>query len=171
MGNRQNRQAQATGNRREVLRLIVAIYFMAQATGLVNEAAGPALFSALLPEQIAPHVFSVSVFAAAYFVLIGQHLARASAFLLGFTLVSHLMAGGGHGVFHILVLTGALLLTGGYLDRPQSRATAPGRIRLTRIKAPRAAVPVTPCAAPHKHPFAQSPDELACLFDQIRETS
>ena len=162
-----------SGNRpakgHETLRLVIALYIMGTAIGLWEMPGGDRLQSLLFGPAFGPSLYAVALFGAAWFILVGLHLRAASLALMALVL-SGAAFSGTTGAQEIL-LTFALLPIAGLIRRRVHTARPDGRIRLTRIKAPRNATPPQSCAAPSAHPFSQSPDELACLFDQIAEAT
>ncbi len=164
-------------NKREVLRLIVAIFYMVLAMGLLPDMGGSGLFHAILPAQLAPHAYSISVFTASWFILAGQRLPVAASFLIALTLMSQAFVPPETAQFALIrvaVLVAALMLVGGFFDKAPAKTSNPGRIRLTRVKAPRRTRAATaPSGAASKQgreqPFAPVPEELDMLFDQIAE--
>ncbi|HHL22042.1 MAG TPA: hypothetical protein ENJ52_11030 [Aliiroseovarius sp.] len=179
------RQTESTvagpAEKREGLRLIVALFFMGLAMRLLPDMGGLGLFGAVLPDPIAPHAYAIFVFTAAWFILAGQRLPYAAAFLIAFTVFSHAFVPPEAAEFSTLreaVLVTSLLLVGGFFDKEPERTSNPGRIRLVRVdkgrarrpdkaKAPRPAAPETADAT---HPFAPIPEEMDILFDQIAVT-
>lgn len=170
-------------NKREVLRLVVSLFFMALAMRLLPDMGGLGLFGAVLPATIAPHAYAIFVFTAAWFILAGQRLPCAASFLIAFTVFSQAFVPPEAAEFSTLreaVLVTSLLLVGGFFDKEPVRTSNPGRIRLVRVDSRRARrpesvmAPRTRTAAPDTadapHPFAPIPEEMDILFDQIAVT-
>ena len=167
--------------KREVLRLIIALFFMGLAMRLLPDMGGLGLFGAVLPETVAPHAYAIFVFTAAWFILAGQRLPYAASFLIAFTVFSQAFVPPEAAEFSTLreaVLVTSLLLVGGFFDKEPVRASNPGRIRLVRVDnrgAPRPDTatephPASPDMAEADHPFAPIPQEMDILFDQIAVT-
>ncbi len=182
--------------KRELLRLIVAIFYMALAMRLLPDMGGIGLFHAILPPLIAPHAYAIVVFTAAWFILAGQRLPIAAAVLIAFTIMSQAFVPPAAAEFSILrqvVLVTSLMLVGGYFDKQPVRASNPGRIRLVRVAPkhrPRKAAAKARGSArsseqPNHRPakrsakrsgddkdtrFAPIPEEMDVLFDQIAIT-
>lgn len=166
---------------RESLRLVVAFFIMAQAVGFLPDPAGRALFQAFLPAPYAGQVYAISIFTAAWLILVGQHFQRAALFMITITLLAMLSGQIAYGMLlrDAVVLT-ALFLIGGFFNRKRAPRPDPGRVRLTRISSirtakPRAASGTARKSAPNRSAtaqrrFSQTPDDLDCLFDQIVES-
>ena len=162
--------------RHESLRVLVALFFMMQAMGVLSDPGARALFEALLPAPHAGSAYAIVTFAAAWLILVGRHMQVATLVLAAITLLAMLADMHSQGaLLRDAMLLGTLLLIGGFFQRkPAAARPDPGRVRLTRIaarcvtdRAPCA--PVSPRKADTRHPFRQSPDDLNCLFDQIAE--
>ncbi len=162
-----NRQAGMASH--ETLRLVIALYVMGAAIGLWDMPGSDRLTSLLFGPALGPSLYAIALFGAAWFVLVGLHLQAASLSLMALVL-SGAALGGTAGTQEVL-LTLALLPVAGAIRHKARKDSHQGRIRLTRIKAPRTAKRAPGCTAPADHPFSQSPDELDCLFDQIAEAS
>lgn len=158
-------------NWRQLLRLILAIYVMLLAVGIAPYAAGHALAKLVIPESLAFGIFSITFFTTAYFILIGQRLRRASFVLLFVIILARInmpVDGFKLSLLHDTVLVVGLMLTGGWFAPKILHIDAPGRICLTRKALPRRAQKNTK-AEIRTHAFAQSPDDMSQLFDQISE--
>ena len=185
--------APQSGNRREVLRLIVAVYFMALAMRLLPDIGGLGLFATVLPATIAPHAYAISVFTAAWFILAGQRLPWAASFLIAFTIFSQAFMPAQAAEFSLLrqvIVITSLMLVGGFFDKEPVRTSNPGRIRLVRVKTRTASRPRKPEArrptaqadpagasatrssepAASDYPFAPVREEMDMLFEQIAVT-
>lgn len=157
------------GIERESLRLTVALFGMGAAIGLWPM---PGLGSFLQENPHQEHLANlwyIAVFSLSWMIMVGLHLRAAALALMALMLLtSSLAAGPGPLEF---ALVGALALIAGLIrpvqDAQSRQSPKPGRIRLIRIKS---APSTQPACAVKGHPFQQSPDELACLFDQIAES-
>ncbi len=158
--------------RQQTLRLIVALYFMGVAMSLIPDPASQSLMSDFLPMPIAPAMSAILQFAAGYLILTGRHMRAASLFLIGFITLARLhnpVLATNPDFTRDMLLIIALLMTGGLFTRVKHRHAGVGRIRLVHQAGPR---PETrkinnqPKAA-----FAQSPDDMTFLFDEIAEVS
>jgi len=151
----------------ETLRLGIALYVMGAAIGLWAIPGAPVSFGGVLGPSLAANLYTGAIFGAGWFILVGLHMRRASLALMAMVLAGGLGAGHfGAGEFALFL---ALLPLANIIQRDTSRPRSSGRIRLTRIKVTRPKPASRECTAPAPHPFSQSPDDLACLFDQIGE--
>ncbi|HHB80313.1 MAG TPA: hypothetical protein ENK83_00995 [Aliiroseovarius sp.] len=152
----------------ETLRLVVALYVMGAAIGLWATPGSSAPLGALFGPALAANLYAIALFSGAWCVLVGLHLQKASLGLMALVLLTA-AASGGVGWAEILLALALLPLIGALSAKhPHPRPPQTGRIRLRHISAPRRPQQAA-CTAPSAHPFSQSPDDLACLFDQIRE--
>ncbi|HGG06835.1 MAG TPA: hypothetical protein ENK28_15355 [Aliiroseovarius sp.] len=159
-------------NRQQTLRLIVALYFMGVAMSLIPDHASQSLLSEFLPTQIAPALSAILQFSAGYLILTGRHMRAASLFLIGFITLArlhHPVQPTNPDFARDMLLIIALLITGGLFTRVKNGKAKVGRIRLVHRAGPRPETRKT--STQHKAAFAQSPDDMAYLFDEIAEAS
>ena len=129
------------GASHETLRLFIALYVMGAAIGLWPVPGAPALITGLFAPATAASLYGVALFGTAWMVLVGLHLPAASLGLMALVL-SGAALGGTIGPAEILLTLALLPLASGLrLFRafgPAHTGQQPrGRIRLTRITAPR----------------------------------
>ncbi len=160
----------------QMLRLALALYVMSLAMGILPYMAGTSLMQTFMPEAFAARIFSVGLFSCAYFILIGQHLRRASFALLAFIIMARLnmpLVGLQAMLLHDSLLVFVLLIAGGWFVPDCEHIDAPGRIKLNRVQLTRIKPPrrMAKSRKPQHlaHALAQSPDEMTWLFDQIGE--
>ncbi len=161
---------------RQILRLGITLYFLGLAMGILPTKESVAFLKFLVSEPTSTHnaLFSLGVFSVAYFVLIGKHLRIASSALIAFTIASRVILpvdGFQMALVRDAALVASLLLTGGWFVHTEVHEDAPGRIRLTRNAPPIRKKRSRKSENPPRlsHAFAQSPDDLGRLFDQISE--
>ncbi len=150
------------------LRLIIALYLMAQALLIIPDPLGLRLLATLMPAEAALSLHAVFLFGIGWF-LIDEARARAAArVMLGYLLLTHLLApqlGVLPAMPHLLALGASLLVVGDFVPH--------------RRPAPAAPTPDTPGEPPRRRlvrrPEAARPatagDDLSRLFDQISEVT
>ena len=141
---------------------------MGAAIGLWTAPGSPEPLGRLFGPALGADLYAIALFAAAWCILVGLHVERASQFLIALTVILSALAGSTG--LHEILLALTLLPLAGVTASEKRCACHTGRIRLHRIPAPGRSNSAGPCPAPASHPFSLSPDDLACLFDQIGES-
>ncbi len=154
--------------RQEALRLVIALYVMGATIGLWAMPGSTGLLSGFLAPTPAANLHAIALFGTAWFILVGRHLQRASLGLMGLVLAGA-AKNASLGPADILLVLGLLMIAGLMTQQKARGTTRTGRIRLTRVTAPKHQANTRGCAPTSRDPFAQSPEDLACLFDQIAE--
>jgi hypothetical protein len=154
------------------LRALIAAYFFSVAIGFFTMPGADVLARALVPAPVAPGLMTVFLTAMGWMVLRGRGLRGAMLGLMGFVVGSRLGAPEASVtqiVLHDGLLLAAMAVGAGWL-LPLHERRAAQRIGLEHRPVARSVrFPAAHHSASTRAAFSQSPDELAALFDELRE--
>lgn len=162
-----------TGAGPNTLRSVVALYVMLTALGMFPLRGAEAFANGVLPAPMAANTLSVFLFSCGFLLLTGQFMrgaALALIALLALTRLSAMLSFGetapGFALLHDMTLTVALVVAAGLAPLRRERRLPGALIRRETSQPTGSDCPVMRLAATRYRAFADSPDDIAALFDE-----